>query len=512
MSEFIIAKYIRLSVEDSKSDSMSIENQRLMIDKYISGLDAEHVKTIEFIDNGFSGTNFERPAAQKLIELVRAGGVNCVIVKDFSRFGRSAIDVGYFIERVFPLFGVRFISISDNYDSANHAGDTGGLEVALAFLIHEQYSRDLSNKVKAAKREKIRRGESVTKNCLFGYMLNENREIVIDEPAAETVQRIFSLADEGKGVTAIAKILYDEQRPTPGKHSGKTRNNGCLWGVSAISSILKNEQYTGMYVAGKAQILEVGSKKRIGLPEDQWVKIPNHHPAIIDKELFEDVQFLRQQNRVLKTTQSSGSEYRNYNADDPLKGKIVCGCCNHVMCSSNTKNSKYHCKFTLAANDAPCHRLSILGSELRAAVLQQLIVTSIDIAENKNRLSQPSAMRSERQARILNIEGRKRANYEKLILGEIDTEDFRAINNKLDTELTLAKQFISATAQSSAQHIMYDEIRETAQKILDTRELTRQIVETMIDKVRVFPGGEIDIMLSETIKPKIGDEYEEVSL
>ena len=142
MSEYVIAKYIRLSLDDAKTDSMSIENQRLLIDRYIAELGLSDASVIEFVDNGYSGTNFERPAVQELLELVRAGKINCIMVKDFSRFGRNAIETGYFIERVFPLFHVRFISVSDGFDSAEHAGDTGGMEVAFKFLMHEYYGCD----------------------------------------------------------------------------------------------------------------------------------------------------------------------------------------------------------------------------------------------------------------------------------------------------------------------------------------------------------------------------------
>ncbi|MCL2342870.1 MAG: recombinase family protein, partial [Firmicutes bacterium] len=159
MGDYVIAKYIRLSIEDSKSDSMSIENQRLLLDRHISAMNLSNAEILEFVDNGHSGTNFERPAVQELLELVRLGQVNCVLVKDFSRFGRSAIEVGYFIERVFPLFGVRFISVSDGFDSAEHVGDTGGMEVSFKFIMHEYYSRELSRKIKSAKQEKMRRGE-----------------------------------------------------------------------------------------------------------------------------------------------------------------------------------------------------------------------------------------------------------------------------------------------------------------------------------------------------------------
>jgi DNA invertase Pin-like site-specific DNA recombinase len=174
---YTIAKYIRLSIDDAKTESLSIENQRLYLDSYIAGMDENDVTVLEFVDNGYSGTHFERPAIQELLELVRSGSVNCIIVKDFSRFGRNMIEAGYFLQMVFPLFKTRFISVSDNFDS--QVGDAGGLDVAFKLLISECYSKDISVKIKSAKRAKALSGEFVTKNCVFGYKKVGNRRQII---------------------------------------------------------------------------------------------------------------------------------------------------------------------------------------------------------------------------------------------------------------------------------------------------------------------------------------------
>ena len=151
MQKYVIALYIRLSIEDYKYDSLSIENQSLVLHEYAASMpEALNAEIMEFIDNGYSGTNFERPQIQKLIELVRANQIDCIIVKDFSRFGRNSIETSYFIERVFPLFHTRFISISDDFDSSKFKGDTGGMDVAFKYLISEYYSRDMSIKTKSA--------------------------------------------------------------------------------------------------------------------------------------------------------------------------------------------------------------------------------------------------------------------------------------------------------------------------------------------------------------------------
>ena len=310
MDKPIIAKYIRLSLDDSQSDSLSIENQRLQLDDYLMYSDLTG-PVREFVDNGFSGVNFERPAVQELLELVRNGKVGCILVKDFSRFGRNAIETGYFIERVFPLYRVRFISVSDRFDSFEHDGDTGGMEVAFKFLMHEYYSKDLSKKISSAKREKARRGELVTKNCAFGYMLDENRNMIIDPEAADTVNTIFEMYSNQKSIAAIEKRLYEEKLPTPAawkKHRGKTASTAdfrCVWQKSVILSILRDEQYIGTYIAGKSRTVEIANSSRAKTDESDWIRIPNHHPAIVSQELFDSVQCqLQKKGEPLKSVRS----------------------------------------------------------------------------------------------------------------------------------------------------------------------------------------------------------------
>lgn len=167
---YIIALYIRLSTEDIKINSLSIENQKYALHQYVESVaDFDGAEIQEFVDNGFSGTTFERPAMQKLLDQVQKGAVNCIIVKDFSRFGRNSMEVEYYLERVLPLYNVRFIALNDGYDSAQLQGDTGGINVAFKYLLNELYSKDLSIKYKSAKFAKFRRGEYQSKICPYGY-------------------------------------------------------------------------------------------------------------------------------------------------------------------------------------------------------------------------------------------------------------------------------------------------------------------------------------------------------
>lgn len=298
MQKYVIALYIRLSLEDYKYDSMSIENQHLVLNEFVSSMpESTDAEVLEFIDNGYSGTNFERPKVQELIELVRANQIDCIIVKDFSRFGRNSIETGYFIERVFPLFHTRFISINDDFDSDQHKGDTGGMDVAFKYLISEYYSRDMSMKTKSAKYAKMQRGEYQSKICPYGYRKSADGRMEPNPETAAVVQLIFQLAVTGIGAAAITRELFKRGIPTPGEYKAAhgqqyhdvSRSRG-RWSGSTVLRILEDERYIGSYVIGRRAVIEVGGTRSRLKDRDKWFIIPDHHPAIIEKELFEKVQ------------------------------------------------------------------------------------------------------------------------------------------------------------------------------------------------------------------------------
>ena len=216
---YVIASYIRLSTEDSKVGSFSIENQKNALHQYVDAMEGvKNVEVLEFIDNGYSGTNFERPAVQELLDQMREGKINCIIVKDFTRFGRNSIEVGYFMEMVFPLYGIRFISINDDFDSDNLHGDTGGINVAFKYLVSEFYSRDLSIKYKSAKYVKFRRGEYQSKTCPYGYQKGGNGRMEPNEETAPNVRLIFELAQDGYTANQIVRALFERSIPTPAEY------------------------------------------------------------------------------------------------------------------------------------------------------------------------------------------------------------------------------------------------------------------------------------------------------
>ena len=214
---YVIGLYIRLSLEDAKVESMSIENQKLALHQFVDVMDGvRNAEVMEFVDNGYSGTNFERPAVQRLLDMVRTQSINCIIVKDFTRFGRNSTEVGYFMEKVFPLYNVRFISLNDDFDSDRYHGDTGGLNVAFKYMLAEFYSRDLSVKYKTAKYIKFKRGEYQSVRCPYGYQKSADGRMEPDSVTAPNVKLIVEMAAEGKGTKEIIQELFNRGIPTPG--------------------------------------------------------------------------------------------------------------------------------------------------------------------------------------------------------------------------------------------------------------------------------------------------------
>jgi len=495
MNKYVIALYIRLSVEDSKTESLSIVNQRAALRKYAETLDAfNNAEIIEFADNGYSGLNFERPAVQELLELVNRGKVDCIIVKDFSRFGRNSIETGYFIEKVFPLFKIRFISINDNFDTNDFIGETGGLEVAFKYLINEMYSYDLSVKSKSAKRAKMNRGEYQSNICPYGYKKGINR-LEIDEETAPFVKIIFELAAVGKNTQEIAQTLCNMKVPTPGEYKVSkgskvydvSRCRG-TWVNSTVLRILDDERYIGTYIASKRESKAIGGSRLRLKDENEWVKIPNHHPAIVDAELYESAQ---SKIRHFKSVKVNFNEY-------PLRGKVFCGCCLHALQRCRNTPS-FRCRFSKSAE---CYGSGIKESELEELLFkiiskQSEVILGIDCSSDVRELKQKLKEQSEYETRIRDCINEKMRLYEKHFNGEINDSEYHKEKSTVDvklSELQNSHGTVSATAtRLCAVKERNSVLQDIAKNISDEKVLNRALVEALIEKVLIFPDNRIEI-------------------
>lgn len=498
---YVIALYIRLSAEDSKVGSFSIENQKRVLHQYADAMeDIPNAEVLEFVDNGYSGTNFERPAVQELLDKVREGAVNCIIVKDFTRFGRNSIEVGYFMERVFPLYGVRFISLNDSFDSDTLHGDTGGINVAFQYLISEFYSRDLSVKYKTAKYVKFRRGEYQSVLCPYGYQKGADGRMEPDKETAPNVWLIFELAGQGHTSSEIIQELYSRRIPTPGEYkASKGRNihdisrTHQIWQRTTIRNILQDERYTGTYIMGRNQVVEVGSSRVRKRDESEWIKIPDHHQAIITKELFQRVQELKPKKRCIK---------KNVHLY-PLRGKVFCGCCGHAMPRNPSKNHAFVCKHTTVDESAACYGLRIAEKDLEAILFeiiskQAQVILNIENISTASLLDAKIAKHTEYGQRVERCLDQKRVLYEKVLLKEISSEEYKAQKALVDTELERLRQVHNALTAEISQARMDAKTKnarlELAQEISAASGLSTSLADALIERVNIYPGNQVDIV------------------
>ena len=301
----LIIGYYRLSMEDdSEGESNSIINQRKLVKDYISNIpELASMPFQEFYDDGYSGSSMERPAIKQVLELARENKVQCIVVKDFSRFARNYIEMGTYLEQIFPFLGVRFISISDRYDSKDYKGKSSDIEVQFKGLIADFYVKDQSVKVKAAVNTRRGKSEYCCGSAPYGYRINpENKkELVIVEDEAEVIRRVFELTNQRYSKMEICRLFNEEGVLTPlqsmsrrqKSDSKKAASRGLQWTSDMIRKIVDDKTYIGCMVYGKTKIPDPGTGKEVPVPRNQWKVMENHHEPIVSKEIFEKAERLK---------------------------------------------------------------------------------------------------------------------------------------------------------------------------------------------------------------------------
>lgn len=385
------AIYVRLSKEDgdvsdaSKAESNSISNQKELIKDFLK--DKQDIVIVsERVDDGYSGVNFERPAFQLMLEDIKQGKVDCVVVKDLSRFGRNYIESGRYIEKIFPMLGVRFIAINDNYDSLTGKSQTDEIVIPFKNLINDAYCRDISIKIRSHLDVKRRKGEFIGSFTIYGYAKDEHdhNKIVIDEYAAGVVRDIYQWKISGMSQQRIADKLNDmgvlspaEYKKSCGiKYSANLQTKKqAIWSAVAITRILTNESYTGTLIQGKVTTPNYKVNKTVIKDEEDWVVIPNAFEAIITKEQFDMVQeILKKDTRVAPDKKSVYL----------FSGIAVCGDCGRQMSRKvSTVAGKKYVYYMCSANkkEGVCSSHRIREDELEKAVVTYLN-SYIDELEN----------------------------------------------------------------------------------------------------------------------------------
>ncbi|WDV47868.1 recombinase family protein [Clostridiaceae bacterium M8S5] len=490
---YTTAIYIRISSEENikntnKTESSSITNQRKLIHEYIRNKkEFKDINILEFCDDGYSGKNFERPQITELLDMVKQGLINCIIVKDLSRFGRDMIEVGNYLEYVFPLLNIRFISINDSYDSINKE-HVGSLDSGFKTLIYDLYSRDLSTKIKKTQRMKAEKGEYKTPYAPYGYIFNKEVNIfIIDEESSKIVNRIFNYIAEGKKTGKIAKILNDEGQLTPMqmkrkngvKRKWNTTNTGSKWTSTKVYNIATNQVYTGARIYGKLKKVEIGSKKNKTRPKEEVIVIENRHQAIVSKELYETVQ-----SKIRRKKKTKKPETITF-----LSGKIICECCGCKM--KNIRNKYYTCKMT---TDKGCHKGQIYVDALKTAI-QEIIIKQaqciIDIEKNiQKELDHVTAQ-------LDKVKDKSNKLYEQYILESISKEEYMLDASEIkELKQELSEQINSLEDKLSLGDNKTIEERDTYKELLTKEQITDEIINELVSTVIVDTEGKIKIKLN----------------
>lgn len=369
--------YLRLSKEDGdKDESDSIVNQKELIKEYLKSRPDICIHEIR-VDDGYSGINFERPAFQNVLNDIKEGKVNCVIVKDLSRFGRNYIEVGKYIEKIFPYLGVRFIAINDNYDSIAINNQNDKIAISFKNLINDAYCRDISIKIRSNLEVKRKRGKYVGAFAPYGYKKSDRdkNQLVIDEDAAETVRDIFKMYLQGMSIHKIAKYLNEMGVLTPFEYkkslgskfyTGFKRNEDSKWTHITVIRILKNCVYTGDLVQGKETTPNYKVKKKIKRDKNLWSFVENVHEPIVTIENYDNVQ------RLLKNdTRTSMKKEKLY----CLSGIIKCGDCGSNMSRKTVLSGKKKFVYYVCGNhkyNKQCSSHSIRAEGLEQCILNIL--------------------------------------------------------------------------------------------------------------------------------------------
>jgi DNA invertase Pin-like site-specific DNA recombinase len=366
--------YLRLSKDDERlGESLSIDNQRLILGKYVT----EHGGKIidEYIDDGYSGTNFDRPGVKRLLEDAQSKRIDTIVVKDLSRFGRNYIQVGQYIDYIFPAYNVRFIALNDNVDTADK--NSSGMDMMpIMNIFNEWHSANTSKKIRAVL-EASRRSGKFTASCYpYGYTVgkDENRTAVIDECAAQIVRRIFQMRAEGLSYNRIARILTNEKIPNPLHHYEKidggkiNKDITTWWNAPTITNILNNPTYIGTLIQNKRTTVSYKNKQQLKRQPEEWIIKENAHEPIISRELWDKVQEV---NKSLSHGRMTKSEVVH-----PLSGLLYCQDCGTKMKLSRNKASIdggwYICRTYVALGKKYCTIHSISKKEIEQLVLADI--------------------------------------------------------------------------------------------------------------------------------------------
>ena len=505
----ITALYPRLSHEDElQGESNSISNQKRILETYAKQNGFSNLRW--YTDDGYSGANFQRPGFQSMLADIEAGKVATVIVKDMSRLGRNYLQVGMYTEMIFPQKGVRFIAINDGVDSAQGENDFAPLRN----IFNEWLVRDTSKKIKAVKRSKGMSGKPITSKPVYGYLMDEDENFIIDEEAAPVVKQIYNFCLAGNGPTKIARMLTEQQIPTPGtleyRRTGSTRRYHpgyeCKWATNTVVHLLENREYTGCLVNFKTEKPSYKLKHSIENPPEKQAVFENHHEPIIDRETWERVQELRKQRK----------RPNRYDEVGLFSGILFCADCGSVMYQQRYQTDKrkqdcYICG-SYKKRTADCTAHFIRTDLLTAGVLSNLRKVTSYAAKHEARFMKllieqnedgdrrrNAAKKKELEAaekRIAELSAIFKRLYEDSVTGRISDERFTELSADYEAE---QKELKERAARLREELSKAQEATANAEKFMNVvrrhttiEELTPTLLREFVEKIVVHESVALD--------------------
>lgn len=520
------AGYIRLSVEDSgKTDGYSLENQEKLVRDYIAGQQDMRLYRL-YIDNGATGTVFERPAFDEMMQDMKDGKINCIVVKDLSRLGRNYLEAGNYLEQIFPFFRVRFISITDGYDSNSPDVTDESLIIPLKNIINEGYAKDISQKITTSFEARKKQGQFMGKYPVYGYLKDpENKNhLIVNPETCGIVKRIFQMRNSGMALGAIASQLNAEGIPSPARYlwikgiSKEERHKDSYWDRINVKRLLTNKMYLGMLVYGKERTSFARGIKRQRVPESEWKYVPNAHEAIIDQELFDSVQ--RKLEGAKQDFFKMTGINEDYQPENLFRGRIHCSDCGRAMKMTKFVTTRkdgsidryalYECCRRKQLYDLSCPQRSIRKAAVDKTVEEAIrfhIRTFLDteqVIAKLNRSPKGRAAASniqnrirEKQRRITKIERLSTGIYEDYREGILNEEEYLAIRRQYGAEkeelLKEVDALLLAETEHEADYHSTGSLADIVRKYAEFQELNREIVEAFIADIQVHTDSHLAI-------------------
>ena len=493
---FNTGAYIRLSREDGdKVESESISNQRDLITMFLKGnRDMQLYKF--YIDDGYTGTDFKRPAFQEMINDIKAGIIDCVVVKDLSRIGRNYIDTGQYLERFFPQHNIRFVAINDNIDNYNQRYD---ISVPIRNIVNAQYAEDISKKVISAIRTKQKDGKFIGAFCSYGYKKDphDKNKLIIDEEAAAVVRRIFSMFLSGRGFQTIARVLTDEGIPCPSvykKQNGENYTNTkrlfstSYWTYSTVRNILKKQIYIGDMVQHKSNMsrYNYGSKN---IPEDEWYIVENTHPAIIEKSVWLEVQELMKQKYKAVAVNSAHIFSGIVKCKECGRGlvKVTRPEGDYLICGTYKRVGKTYCSpHNILLKDLSDIVLNAINTHIKKLCDLEKIVLKNDVADVKLKALQ--ARLKNAQDSLCKVQANKRRLYDDYRDDILTREEYMQYKSEYELQIKSLENTIRSIESEQNVSLKDNVMSPWFQKLkqygtIDT--LTREAIQSFIERIYI---------------------------